>query len=187
MKITELDIPGLWLVEPVIHRDERGFFSETYKQSAFAAHGIEAAFVQDNHSMSVPVGVVRGLHYQVAPQAQGKLVRVVRGAILDVAVDIRKGSPTFGRHVAVELSAANWRQLWIPAGFAHGFCTTEPETEVIYKVTHPYAPDCEHGLAWDDPALGIAWPIASDNATLSAKDRINPRLADLPDHFIYTG
>lgn len=185
MQIEALAIPEVRLIRPAIYRDDRGFFSETFNEAAWAAHGLALSFVQDNHAMSAQVGVVRGLHYQTAPFAQGKLVRVTRGAILDVAVDIRKGSPTFGRYVAAELSAENWCQLWVPAGFAHGYCTTKPATEVLYKVTHAYAPDCEYGLAWDDPDLGIEWPVAVGKAVVSEKDRKQPRLADLPDHFIY--
>lgn len=146
---------------------------------------MNAQFVQDNQSLSREKGVIRGLHYQVEPRAQGKLVRVVRGAIFDVAVDIRQGSPHFGRHVAVTLSAENWSQLWIPVGFAHGFCTLEPDTEVIYKVTDYYAPECDRGIAFDDPALGIAWPVPAGAATLSDKDRKNPTLAELGQQFLY--
>ena len=143
MQITTLAIPDVKLIGPAIHRDARGFFSETFNARALIAAGIDQVFVQDNQSLSVERGVVRGLHFQLQPKAQDKLVRVTRGAILDVAVDIRRGSPTYGRHVAVELSAANWQQLWVPKGFAHGFCTLEPDTEVIYKVTDYYAPEFE--------------------------------------------
>jgi len=181
-----LDIPDIKLVVPTRHRDGRGFFSETYHMRALADAGITAEFVQDNHSLSVAKGVVRGLHFQTAPHAQDKLVHVTRGAILDVAVDIRRGSPTYGRHVAVVLSAENWQQLWVPVGFAHGFCTLEPNTEVLYKVTDYYAPECDRGLAWDDPALGIDWPVAAEAAILSDKDRRHPRLAELPAYFTYT-
>jgi dTDP-4-dehydrorhamnose 3,5-epimerase len=181
MQFEPLHIPGLVLVRPAKFGDARGFLSETYNARAFAEAGLTPNFVQDNHSLSVPAGVVRGLHFQVAPRAQGKLVRVVRGAVLDVAVDLRRGSPSFGQHVAVELSAANWQQLWIPVGFAHGFCTLEPNTEVIYKMTDFYDPTAERGLAWDDPDLGIAWPVS--DAILSDKDRRQPRLAELPDCF----
>ena len=180
------EIPEVKLVTPQIFRDARGFFSETYNRAAFSAAGIDHVFVQDNHSLSRHRGVVRGLHFQIGPHAQGKLVRVARGAVLDVAVDIRRGSPTFGRHVSAILSVENWSQLWIPVGFAHGFCTLEPDTEVIYKVTDLYAPDCERGLAFDDPALGIAWPISSAEAILADKDRRYPSLRDLPDYFSYS-
>lgn len=183
--IEPLEIPEVLLVRPKVHGDERGFFTETYNRRAFASAGLDSDFVQDNHSLSRARGVVRGLHYQSPPSAQGKLVRCIRGAILDVAVDIRHGSPTFGRHVARKLTATNHEQLWIPIGFAHGFCTLEPDTEVIYKVTDYYAPDCDFGLAWDDAALGIAWPVAPSTAVLSEKDRRQPRLAELPEHFRY--
>ncbi len=183
MKVERLAIPEVLLIEPRRFGDARGFFSETWKRGAFAAAGLGVDFVQDNHSLSREVGVVRGLHFQIPPQVQGKLVRVVRGAILDVAVDIRRNSPSFGRHVTAELSADNWRQLWVPPGFAHGFCTRQPATEVIYKVTAPYAPECDKGLAWDDPDLRIAWPVAPGAAILSDKDRCQPRLSDLPAWF----
>ena len=183
--VKSLAIPEVKLIVPQIFRDPRGFFSETYNQQSLAAAGIGDPFVQDNHSLSRAKGVVRGLHYQLPPRAQGKLVRVTRGAILDVAVDIRHGSPTFGRHVSAVLSAENWAQLWIPVGFAHGFCTLEPDTEVIYKVTDLYAPECDRGIAFDDPALGIEWPLAPGEAILSDKDRRQPRFADLPPQFTY--
>jgi dTDP-4-dehydrorhamnose 3,5-epimerase len=152
---------------------------------ALAGLGADISFVQDNHSLSLQPGVVRGLHFQAPPHAQGKLVRVPRGAIFDVAVDIRAGSPTYGRHVAAVLSAANWCQLWIPIGFAHGFCTLEPGTEVLYKVTDYYAPDYDRGVRWNDPRLGIDWPVTAADAILSAKDARNPLLAELPVHFRY--
>ena len=183
MKVEALAIPELKLITPAIFRDERGFFSQTYQRKALADVGIDRTFVQDNHSLSRSKGVLRGLHFQIPPHPQGKLVRVIRGAIFDVAVDIRHGSPTFGSHVSVVLSADNWSQFWVPEGFAHGYCTLEPETEVIYKVTDNYAPECDRGLAWDDPALGIAWPIAQLEPILADKDRRHPRLADLPVHF----
>jgi len=185
MKIDTLAIPELKLVTPAIFRDARGYFSETYNQKALAEAGVDRVFVQDNQSLSRSRGVLRGLHFQIAPHPQAKLVRVTRGAIFDVAVDIRHGSPTFGHHVAVVLSADNWSQLWVPEGFAHGFCTLEPESEVIYKVTDFYAPECDRGLAWDDPDLGIAWPLADAETVLSDKDRRHPRLKDVPAHFSY--
>ncbi len=159
MQIERLEIPDLLLVTPRKHSDQRGFFSETFRADVFAGSGTDASFVQDNHVHSTQKGVLRGLHFQTPPHAQGKLIRCTRGAILDVAVDIRVGSPTYGRHVAVELSAANWRQLWVPPGFAHGYLTLEDDCEVIYKVTDYYAPEFERGIAWDDPALAINWRL----------------------------
>jgi dTDP-4-dehydrorhamnose 3,5-epimerase len=176
-------IPGPVLLTARKFGDARGFFLETYSAAQFEALGILDVFVQDNQSLSRPVGTVRGLHFQLAPAAQGKLVRVLRGRILDVAVDLRRSSPFYGQHVAAELSAEAANQLFVPVGFAHGFCTLEPDTEVAYKVTAPYAPTLDRGLAWDDPALGIAWPVAPEAAELSAKDRAQPRLADLPHCF----
>lgn len=176
-------IPAVKIITPAKHGDHRGFFSEAYNKQDFDAAGLDFVFVQDNHSLSGPVGTLRGLHFQSAPFAQDKLVRVTRGRILDAAVDIRRSSPTYGQHVAVELSGENWRQLLVPIGFAHGFCTLEPDTEVIYKVTNFYSAANDHGLAWDDPDLKIAWPIAADQIICSAKDRLHPRLADLPAYF----
>ena len=178
MKVERLAIPDVMLVTPPRFSDSRGFFSETFHAPRLAAAGIDAAFMQDNHSLSVPVGVVRGLHCQIAPHVQGKLVRVVRGAIGDVAVDIRVGSPTYGRHVATELSAENWRQLWIPGGFLHGFCTLQPDTEVVYKVDAGWNRDAERGVIWNDPDLALPWPVAAAAAILSDKDAVLPRLAD---------
>ena len=185
MQVEALALEEVKLLTPKIFRDERGFFSETYSRKALVAAGIDRTFVQDNQSLSRAKGVLRGLHFQIAPHAQGKLVRVTRGAIFDVAVDIRQGSPSFGRHVSAILSADNWSQLWVPEGFAHGFCTLEPDTEVIYKVTDFYAPECDRGLAWDDPDLGIAWPLSESQVILSDRDRQHPRLRDLPAHFTY--
>lgn len=179
MRHETLAIPDLVLFTPDIHGDERGTFAETFRADCFEAAAGAADFVQDNQSWSKPAGTVRGLHFQVAPSAQGKLVRVLQGAIRDVAVDIRVGSETYGEHVAVELSAENWRQLWIPPGFAHGFVTLEPDTAVAYKVTAHYDAKAERGLAWDDPALGIDWGIDPGEATLSRKDLSWPRLADV--------
>ncbi len=181
--IEPLAIRDVVVVQPKIFRDARGFFSETYNQKSLAEAGLTTTFVQDNHSLSREVGVVRGLHFQSEPHAQGKLVRVVRGAIFDVAVDIRVGSATFGHYVSRELSAENWEQLWVPPGFAHGFCTLVPDTEVVYKVTEFYAPDCDHGVLWNDPDIGIDWPVEPEAAILSDKDRVQPRLADLPTYF----
>ena len=185
MQIEPLRIPEVLVVSPTKHGDERGFFSEVYRHDALAGFGVDLPFVQDNHVLSAARGVLRGLHFQLAPNAQGKLVRCTRGAILDVAVDIRRGSPTFGRHVAVELSANNWRQIWVPPGFAHGYVTLTPDCEVIYKVTSYYDPASERGLAWDDPALEIDWRVPAGQLTISPKDRTNPILADLGAAFSY--
>jgi dTDP-4-dehydrorhamnose 3,5-epimerase len=186
LQIERLEIPDVLSILPAQHGDQRGFFSEIYRADLFAAHGLTQPFVQDNHVFSAHRGVLRGLHFQLAPSAQGKLVRCTRGAILDVAVDIRRGSPTFGRHVALELSAANWRQVWVPVGFAHAYVTLETDCEVVYKVTRYYDPAAERGVAWDDPALGIDWRIAPGELTISEKDRSNPRLADLGPAFSYS-
>jgi dTDP-4-dehydrorhamnose 3,5-epimerase len=176
-------IPDVKIITPKKFGDHRGFFSEVYNRKAFAEAGIALEFIQDNHSLSAQVGTLRGLHFQSAPFAQDKLVRVTRGRILDVAVDLRKSSPTYGQHVAVELSAENWRQLLIPIGFAHGFVTLEPDTEVIYKVTNYYSAANDLGLAWDDPDLGVAWSVPPGGVTLSDKDTKHPRLRDLPEIF----
>ena len=183
MLIEDTALAGVKIVTPKKFGDARGFFSETYNRQVFARSGLDLEFVQDNQSLSAEVGTIRGLHFQSPPFAQDKLVRVVRGAILDVAVDIRRSSPTFGQHVAVELSRENWRQLLVPIGFAHGFVTLEPDTEVIYKVTNYYSPANDLGLAFDDPALGIDWRVDLSRAVLSDKDRRHPKLADLPHVF----
>ncbi len=183
MEIHSLEIPEVKLVVPRLHRDPRGFLSETFSRRSLQDAGIAGEFVQDNHSMSVAAGTVRGLHFQAPPHAQGKLVRVTRGSIYDVAVDIRVGSPSYGRHVGATLSAANWMQMWVPAGFAHGFCTLEPDTEVVYKVTDYYAPECDRGLKWNDPDLGIMWPVKPGEATLSEKDRNLPMLKQMVPAF----
>ena len=183
MIVEDTAIPGVKIITPRKHGDHRGYFSEVYRQDALAKAGLSLDFVQDNHSLSAQTGTLRGLHFQAPPVAQDKLVRVLRGAILDVAVDLRASSATFGRHVAVELSAANWRQLLVPIGFAHGFCTLEPDTEVFYKVTNYYSAAHDLGLAWDDAALGIVWPVHGQTAVLSDKDRQLPALKDLPAVF----
>jgi dTDP-4-dehydrorhamnose 3,5-epimerase len=179
MDVIETLIPDVKLIRMRRHIDERGFFSETYSARSLAAAGITTAFVQDNHSLSAAAGTVRGLHFQIPPHAQAKLVRVVRGAVFDVAVDLRVGSPTFGRHVAATLSAAEWNMLYIPEGFAHGFCTLQPDTEVVYKASRHYEPTHDRGIAWDDPALGIDWPVDASRAIVSAKDRALPPFAAL--------
>jgi dTDP-4-dehydrorhamnose 3,5-epimerase len=185
MDLFPTTIPEIKLLRLRRFDDERGFFSETYSHRALAASGIRDEFVQDNHSLSRHPGVVRGLHFQIPPFAQAKLLRVVHGSILDVAVDIRVGSPTFGRHVAAVLSADRWNQIYIPVGFAHGFATLEPGTEVIYKVSDYYAPEFERGVRWNDPALAIDWPVPTDAAIVSPKDRRHPMLADLSAYFFY--
>jgi dTDP-4-dehydrorhamnose 3,5-epimerase len=179
MKVERLEIAELVLVTPDRFGDARGFFSETWSAPRFAEAGIDARFVQDNQSLSRERGVVRGLHCQVGPNAQGKLIRCLRGAIWDVAVDARASSPTFGRWAAAELSAENWRQLWIPAGFLHGFCTLEPDTEVLYKVTAPYDRAAERGVVFDDETLGLPWPVSGEAAILSDKDRVLPRWSEM--------
>jgi dTDP-4-dehydrorhamnose 3,5-epimerase len=185
MQVVSTAIPEVKEIRPARHRDPRGFFSEIYREAVLREHGIETGYVQENHSLSVARGVIRGLHFQTEPEAQAKLVRVGAGSILDVAVDIRRGSPTFGKHVAIVLNAAEGNQLFVPEGFAHGFCTLDPDTEVLYKVNRYYSPAHDCGLAWDDPALGIAWPVSSETAVLSDKDRRNPVLAELPAYFRY--
>ena len=183
MQVIETAIPDVKVLVPKQFKDHRGFFSEVYSRKALKDLGIFREFVQDNHSLSVEKGVLRGLHFQVPPMAQDKLVRVVRGAILDVAVDVRRVSPTFGKHVAVEISAENWRQIFVPVGFAHGFVTLEPNTEVLYKVSAPYSPGHERGVKWNDPALGINWGVGEGQAVLSARDQTHPPLAAAGDLF----
>jgi dTDP-4-dehydrorhamnose 3,5-epimerase len=185
VSVGTFDVAGPLLITPRKFADERGFLSETHNGRVLAPLIGAVDFVQENHSLSEVAGTVRGLHFQIPPAEQGKLVRVVRGAAYDVAVDIRVGSPTFGRFVAAVLSAQNWSQLWIPAGFAHGFCTLEPKTEVIYKLTSHYSSAYERGLAWDDPALAIPWP-AAETFLLSAKDKVQPALAQLDPYFRFT-
>jgi dTDP-4-dehydrorhamnose 3,5-epimerase len=182
LTVEKTALDGVVVLTPRRFADARGWFVETFNARLFADVA-DVTFVQDNQSASVHVGTLRGLHFQAPPFAQGKLVRAVKGSILDVAVDIRRSSPTFGRHVAVMLSAENGRQLWVPAGFAHGFVTREPDTEVAYKVTAPYDRASDGGIIWNDPDLGIDWGIAAHEATLSDKDRVLPRLADLPPVF----
>ena len=183
MKVETFDIAGPVAITPDKFGDARGFFSETWNSARFEAAGIAGPFVQDNQSLSRDAGVLRGLHCQIGPNAQGKLVRCIRGAIWDVAVDARRSSPTFGQWIGVELSAENWKQLWVPVGFLHGFCTTAPETEVIYKVTKLWDRDAERGAVWDDPTLAIPWPVPATGAILSDKDVVLPRWADLPELF----
>lgn len=177
MKVIETAIAGPLILEPRVFGDERGFFMESWNAASFAGAGLDLSFVQDNHSRSSR-GVLRGLHFQ-NPGPQGKLVRVVSGAVWDVAVDLRRASPTFGQWVGVELSAANKRMFWVPEGFAHGFLTLEDGTDFLYKCTAPYAPEHEHSLAWDDPSVGIEWPLGDIVPQLSAKDRAGLPLADV--------
>ena len=178
MNVIETAIPGVLIIEPKVFGDARGFFMETWNAAGFAAAGLDLAFVQDNHSRSQK-GVLRGLHFQ-NPGPQGKLVRVTNGAVFDVAVDLRASSPTFGKWVGVELSAANKRMFWVPEGFAHGFLTLEDDTDFLYKCTAPYAPQSEHTLAWDDPAVGIEWPSLESDPLISEKDSRGLSLAQVP-------
>jgi len=185
MQIQRFAIRDLLLIKPLKRFDSRGFFSEIYRSDILSAEGVSPQFLQDNHVYSQKRGVLRGLHFQAPPHAQGKLVRCTRGAILDVAVDIRVGSPTFGHHVAFELSATNWEQLWVPPGFAHGYVTLEVDAEVIYKVTQYWNANSERGIAWDDPSLAIDWGISSKELTIADKDLNNPRLDQIEPLFRY--
>ncbi|MFN9632222.1 MAG: dTDP-4-dehydrorhamnose 3,5-epimerase [Erythrobacteraceae bacterium] len=178
MNIIETALPGVLIIEPRVFGDARGFFMETWNAAGFAAAGLDLTFVQDNHSRSQR-GVLRGLHFQ-NPGPQGKLVRVTNGAVFDVAVDLRASSPNFGRWVGVELSADNKRMFWVPEGFAHGFLTLEDDTDFLYKCTAPYAPAKEFTLAWDDPAVGIEWPVTGLDPIISEKDARGLALADVP-------
>jgi dTDP-4-dehydrorhamnose 3,5-epimerase len=180
VKVEPQEIADVKLITPPRFRDPRGFFSETWKQATFAEAGIPGPFIQDNHAVSAGVGVLRGLHCQIGPHAQGKLVRCLKGAIYDVAVDIRRGSPTFGKYVGAEISADNWTQIWVPVGFLHAYCTLTKDTEVTYKVTGAYDKAAERGVIWNDPDIGIRWPVAPDQVILSDKDKVLPRLRDLP-------
>jgi len=178
MEVRSLGLDGVFEISPRKFGDDRGFFSETYNAKSFAEAGIDVNFVQDNHSYSAAKGVVRGLHYQLPPFAQDKLVRVTRGAILDVAVDIRKSSPSFGKWVSLEVTAEKWNQILVPKGFAHGFMTLVENTEVIYKVTDYYSPEHDRSIRFDDPAIGIDWPLPSSDVQLSDKDQKAPLFAD---------
>lgn len=183
MKVIESKLQGVKLIEPDSFVDHRGFFTESYHAERYSELGIPTVFVQDNHSLSVQAGVIRGLHYQLNPQAQSKLVRATAGSIFDVVVDIRSGSPTFGQWEGFELTALNMRQLFIPKGFAHGFCTLTPYTEVQYKVDNYYSSELDRGILWNDPDIGIAWP--TDRPILSDKDGLHPRLANAQHNFVY--
>ncbi|HEY7548349.1 MAG TPA: dTDP-4-dehydrorhamnose 3,5-epimerase [Hyphomicrobiaceae bacterium] len=183
VNIRPLPLPGVGLIAGTRISDRRGYFSECYVRADFAAAGLSNDFIQDNQSCSVAVGTVRGLHFQSPPFAQAKLVRVLKGRILDVVVDLRRSQPTYGRHVGVEISEESGEQLYVPTGFAHGFCTLEPDTVVLYKVDNVYSPAHDRGLNWADPDLGIAWPVRENDAVMSEKDRGLPRLRDLPVYF----
>ena len=186
MRIIDTDISEVKIVISPRINDLRGFFSEVWNIRKFLSIGVEATFVQENHVHSLVKGTLRGLHYQAPQAAQGKLVRVARGAIFDVAVDIRRGSPTFGCYARAVLSADNWNQFWVPPGFAHGYCTLDDDTEVLYRVTEFYSPRHDRGIAWNDPQLGIEWPTTSAPAVISERDRKLPRLANQPDLFTYS-
>ncbi|MFD0961829.1 dTDP-4-dehydrorhamnose 3,5-epimerase [Paenibacillus chungangensis] len=183
MKLQETSLPGVMLIEPKVYSDHRGFFMESYNFEQFAEHGVNTSFMQDNHSLSKDVHVLRGLHYQLHPKAQCKLVRVTAGEIMDVVLDMRRGSPTYGQWASFVLSADNKLQLYVPAGFAHGFCTLVPNTQVQYKVDAPYSPQHDRGIRWDDPALSIPWPTSSP--ILSEKDKHHPTLAEAELNFDY--
>lgn len=185
MKLTRLEIPEVVEIVPVRHADERGYFSETFRDDWFTSNVADVNFLQENQSLSHALGVVRGLHFQTAPAAQDKLVRCIAGAIYDVAVDIRKGSPTYGKWVAATLTGDLGNQLWVPKGFLHGFCTLVPDTVVSYKVTNYYDRASDKGVQWDDPDIGVTWPEVANPGELSAKDRQQPRLSDLPAYFDY--
>ena len=183
LTVAPASIEAVKIITPKSFADSRGVFCETYNRKRFFEHGITLEFVQDNQSTSAEAGTIRGLHFQSSPAAQHKLVRVIRGSIFDVAVDLRRSSPTYGQWVAEKLSAVDGRQLLVPVGFAHGFCTLEPDTHVLYKVTDYYAPANDHGIAWDDPDLAIDWPVLPGKAVLSDKDTRHPRFDSLPAYF----
>jgi dTDP-4-dehydrorhamnose 3,5-epimerase len=183
MQFRAFDIDGPIQIVPRKHEDHRGYFSEIFRLNSFAEHVGPVTFVQENQSLSNAPGTIRGIHFQTPPMAQGKLVRCVAGRLLDVIVDLRQGSPTFGRWVSVILSPQDLNQLWVPVGFGHGFCTLEPNSIISYRVTEYYSPEHDKGVAWDDPEIGVDWPSIADPETLSGKDREQPRLADLPAYF----
>lgn len=183
MKVIHLNLEGALLIEPTVHEDARGFFLENFNHQVMKNHGIHCNFIQDNHSMSAVPGTIRGLHYQLEPKGQTKLVRVVSGAIYDVVVDIRQQSPTYGRWTGVILSEYNKRQLLVPKGFAHGFCTLIPNTQVTYKVDEYYSPSQDRGILWNDPDLGIDWPVSSP--VLSEKDSLHPCFKDAENNFVF--
>lgn len=183
LEFRQFDIDGLIEIKPRKFADERGYFSEIFRLNAFTEKVGDIQFVQDNQSLSRRVGTIRGLHFQTHPAAQGKLVRCLSGSILDLAVDLRSGSPTFGKSLSLILTPEDNNQLWVPVGFGHGFCTLEPNSVISYRVTSYYSPEHDKGVAWDDPDIGIAWPDVADPETLSGKDRQQPRLVELPSYF----
>ncbi|WP_243545761.1 dTDP-4-dehydrorhamnose 3,5-epimerase [Pseudodesulfovibrio tunisiensis] len=187
MQVKQTDFPGLLVLEPRVFRDERGFFLETYSKRAFAEAGISCEFVQDNHAFSREAGVLRGFHFQRPPAAQAKLVWVTAGAVLDVVIDLRKGSPTFGRTYGIELRPENFTRMFIPKGFGHAYVTLVPDTEFMYKVDAPYTPECDSGIAWNDPDIGMDWEslLSGRSPILSEKDRAQPAFADFESPFIY--
>ena len=185
LEVRPLGLAGVLEIRPDRYADERGFFSEVWSKARWAEAGIDVDFVQHNHSLSTKRGVLRGLHYQAPPMAQAKLVRVTRGAVFDVAVDIRAGSPTYGQWASTTLSAKEWNQLYVPKGFAHGFLTIEPETEVEYKVSAPYSADHDRAIRFDDPDIGIKWPLAAGELILSDKDRAAPCLGEVHTGFVF--
>jgi len=187
MEVFPQAIAPVLLLKPKRLGDARGLFSELYSRRTLEVHGLSFDFVQDNFSLSADAYTVRGLHFQASPSEQTKLISVLTGAIFDVVVDLRVGSPTYGRHVAAELSAENGLQMLAPRGFAHGFCTLAPDTRVLYKVDGFYDPQREFGVRWNDPGLGIAWPVGGREVTLSPKDREQPLLTELPQYFVYEG
>ena len=186
MNVFDSEIPGIRIFTPKKFDDGRGFFSETYNKKRFASFGITKEFVQDNQSLSIEPWTLRGLHFQIPPYAQDKILRVLRGKIFDVVVDIRLGSPTYGKHASFVLSAEEWNQIWIPIGFAHGICTMEPNTEVLYKMTNYYSPEHDRGILWNDPSLDIHWPADEKKVLLSDKDKKLPRLSELKSCFHYS-
>ena len=183
MEIISLHIAELKLFIPKRIGDGRGYFSETFRDEIFSEHCGEFVFVQENESLSAKTGTVRGLHFQSRPHAQGKLVRCTAGALFDVAVDIRYGSPTYGRWIGETLTPENGKQLWVPPGFAHGFCSLKPDTVICYKVTNYYNTECDKGVAWDDPEIGVTWPSVADAETLSTKDGKQPKLSEISTYF----
>ena len=183
MEFRTFELDGPVEIVPGKIEDERGYFSEIFRVDAFSQHACRAEFIQDNQSLSIRPGTIRGIHFQSHPAAQGKLVRCLAGKLLDVAVDLRVDSPTYGRSISVTLSPMDNNQLWVPVGFGHGFCTLEANTIISYRVTSYYSPEQDKGVAWDDPDIGIDWPETADRDTLSAKDRRQPALAELPQYF----